>query len=164
MKGDSGDTGPTGCLGPTGKRGAAGPGGLPGKIGKMGPVGARCGAGACGERGDKGYTGGVGQQGPIGPQGGTGPQVSEGATGTARPKGDKDDPAVDIDIVAELCKHLPVEMEEQYRRGAYVRYAINSMKYIGLHDAAHAKTIIDKGRRCNAAQSDVARMASLSQT
>ena len=40
--------------------------------------------------------------------------------GKAGPKGDKGDPAVEIDIVAELCKHLPREMVEQYRRGAYV--------------------------------------------
>ena len=38
------------------------------------------------------------------------------------------------------------------------------MKDIELHDAAHVKTIIDKGGRCNATQSDVTRMASLSQT
>ena len=127
----------------------------------MGPAGARGGAGARGEQGDKGDTGGVGQQGPIGPQGGTGPQGSRGATGAAGPKGAKGDPAVDIDIVAEWCKHLPMEMVEQYRRGAYVRYAINSMKDIELRDATHVKTIIDKGGSCNATQSDVTRMASL---
>ena len=44
---------------------------------------------------------------------------------------------------------------EQYRRGAYARYAINSMEDIELHDAARVKTIIDKGGRCNASQSDV---------
>ena len=49
----------------------------------------------------------------------------------------------------------------QYRRRAY---AINSMKYIELHDAAHVKIIVDKGGRCNATQSNVTRMASLSQT
>ena len=42
-----------------------------------------------------------------------------------------------MDSVAELCKHLPVEMVEQYRRGAYARFAINSMKDIELHDATH---------------------------
>ena len=104
-----------------------GPGGPPGKIGKVGPVGARGGAGTRGEKGDKGDTGGVGQQGPIGPQGSTGPRGSQRATCTAGPKGDKGDPAVDIDIVAELCKHLPMERVEQYRRGAHIRYAINSM-------------------------------------
>ena len=66
--------------------------------------------------------------------------------------------------MAELYKHLPMEMVEQYSRGAYVRYAINSMEDIQLHDAAHVKTISDKGGRCNATQSDVARMVSLSQT
>ena len=55
-------------------------------------------------------------------------------------------------------------MVEQYRRGAYSHYVINSMKDIELHDAAHAKTIIDKGGRSNATQSNVTRMASLSQT
>ena len=158
LKRDSGDRGPTGSQGLTGKRGAAGPGGPPGKIGKVGPVGARGGAGAHGEQGDKGDTGGVGQQGHICTQGGTGPQ------GAAGPKGDKGDPAVDIDIVAELCKHLPVEMVEQYRRGAYARFAINSMIDIELHDATHVKTIIDKGGRSNLTQSNVTRMASLSQT
>ena len=39
------------------------------------------------------------------------------------------------------------------------------MEDIELHDAAHVKTIIDKGGgRCNATQSDVTRMASLSHT
>ena len=138
--------------------GAAGPGGPPGKIGKIGAFGAR------GEQGDKGDTGGVGQQGTIGPQGGTGPQGSQGATGAAGPKGGKGDPTVDIDIVAELCKHLPMEMVEQYRRGSYVRYAINSMKDIELHVASHVKDIIDKGGSCNTTQSNVTRMASLSQS
>ena len=83
------------------------------------------------------------------------------------PKGDKGDrvaPAVEIDIVSELCKHLPIAIVEQYRIGAYARYAINSMKDIELHDAARVKTIIDKGGRFNASQSDVARMATLSKT
>ena len=66
--------------------------------------------------------------------------------------------------MAELRKHLAMEMVEQYRRGAHARYAINSMKDIELHDAAHIKTIIDKGGRCNATQRDGMRMASLSQT
>ena len=44
----------------------------------------------------------------------------------------------------ELCKHLPIAIVEQYRRGAYARYAINSMKDIELHGAARVKTIIDK--------------------
>ena len=57
-----------------------------------------------------------------------------------------------------------MEMVEQYRRGAYSRYAINSMEDIELHDAAHVKTIIDEGGCSNATQSDVMRMASLSQT
>ena len=54
-------------------------------------------------------------------------------------------------------------MVEQYHRGAYVRYAINSMEDIELHDAAHVKPVIDKGGRCNATQSDAMRMASRSQ-
>ena len=115
----------------------------------MGPVGACGGAGAHGEKGDRGDTGGVGQQWPIGAQGSTGTRGSLGDTGKAGPKGDKGDRAVDTDIVAELCKHLPVEMVEQYRRGAYVRCAINSLKDIELHDAAHVKTIIGHGGRCN---------------
>ena len=164
LKGDCGDRGVAGSRGPTGKRGAAGPGGPPRKIGKVGPVGARGGAGACGEQGDRGDTGGVGQQGHICPQGSMGPLGSQ-ATGAAGSKGDKDDPAVEVDIVAELCKHLPMEMVEQYRRGAYIRYAINSMKDMELREAIHVKTNIDKcGGRCNATQSDVMRMASFSQT
>ena len=55
-------------------------------------------------------------------------------------------------------------MVEQCRRGAYARYAINSIKDIELHDAVHVKTIIDKGGRRNATQSDVTRMVSLSHT
>ena len=35
---------------------------------------------------------------------------------------------------------------------------------IELHDAARVKTIIDKGGRCNASQSDVTRMATLAKT
>ena len=54
--------------------------------------------------------------------------------------------------MTELCKQLPVEMVEQYRRGAYVRYAINSMEDTELHDATHVKTIIDNGVFCNATQ------------
>ena len=80
------------------------------------------------------------------------------------PKGDKGDQAVEVDIVSELYKHLPIVVVEQYRRVAYSRYAINSMEDIELHDAAHVKTIIDKGGRSNATQSDVTRMAILSQT
>ena len=57
-----------------------------------------------------------------------------------------------------------MEMVEQYRRGDYVRYAINSMKEIELRDATHVKTIIDKGGRSNATPSNVTRMAGLSQT
>ena len=77
-------------------------------------------------------------------------------------KGDRGAPAVEIDIVAELCKHLPIAIVEQYRRCAYAHYAINSMKE--LHGTARIKTIIDKGGRCNANQSDVTRMATLSKT
>ena len=63
-----------------------------------------------------------------------------------------------------LGKNLPIAIAEQYRRGAYDRYAINSMEDIELHDAARVNTITDKGGRCNASQSDVTRMATLSQT
>ena len=63
-----------------------------------------------------------------------------------------------------LCKHLPIAIVEQYRRGAYAHYAINSMEDIELHDAARVKTIIDKGGCCNASQSDVTRMATPSKT
>ena len=64
--------------------------------------------------------------------------------------------------MSELCKHLPIVVVEQYRRGAYARYAINSMEDVELRDAARVKTIIAKGGRCNASQSDVTRMATLS--
>ena len=137
------------------------PKGPPGKIGKMGPVGAN------GEKGDKGDTGVVGQQGPVGPKGSTGPRGSQGAAGKIGPKGYKDDqgvPAVEIDIVAELCKHLPIAIVEQYHRDAYACYAINSMEDVELHDAARVQTIIDKGGHCNASQSDITRMATLSET
>ena len=92
---------------------------------------------------------------------------SQGAAGKIGPKadkGDRDAPAVEIDIVSELCKHLPIAIVEQYGRGAYARYAIHSMEDIELHDATRVKTIIDKGGRCNASQSDVTRMATLSKT
>ena len=49
------------------------------------------------------------------------------ATGKIGPKGNRGAQAVEIDIVAELCKHLPIAIVEHYRRGAYARYAINSM-------------------------------------
>ena len=164
MKGDFGDSVPAGSRCPTGKRGATGPEGPPGKIRKMGRVGACGGDGTHGVQGDKGDTGGVSQQLPIGRQGSMGLRGSQGATGTAGPKGEKGDPAVDIDIAAELCKHLPMEMVEQYRRGAYVRCAINSMEVIALHGAALVNTIIDKDGRFNATQRDVTSLASLSQT
>ena len=125
---------------------------------KLGPVGAR------GEKGDKGDTGGVGQQGPVGPQGSTGSRGSQGAADKIGPKGDKGDMAVEIDIVDELCKHLPIAIVEQFSRGAHARYAINSMGGVELHNAALVKIIIDKGGRCNASQSDVTRMATLSQS
>ena len=127
---------------------------LPGKIGKMGPVGARGGIGARCEKGDKGDTGGVDQTGPIGPQGSTGQE----AAGKIGPKGDRCAPAVEIDIVGEMCKHLPIAILEQYRRGAII-----SIEDIELHDVARVKTIIDKGGRCNASQSDFTRVATLSQ-
>ena len=57
--------------------------------------------------------------------------------------------------MAELCKHLPFAIVEQYRRGAYARYAINSMEGVKLHGAARVKTIIDKGGRCTANQTRV---------
>ena len=66
--------------------------------------------------------------------------------------------------MSELCKRLPIAIVEQYRRGAYARYAINSMKDIELRGAARVKTIINKGGRCNASRSDVTRMATLSKT
>ena len=74
---------------------------------------------------EKRDTGGVGQQGPIGPQCSTGPRGCQGAAGKIGPKGDWCAPEVKIDIVAELCKHLPIAIVEQYRRGVYTRYAIN---------------------------------------
>ena len=140
LKGNSGDRGTTGSRGPTGKRGADEPEGPSGKIGKMGTVGARGGIGARGEKGDKEGTGRVGQQGPVGPEGSTRPRGSQGAVGIIGPKCDRGAPAVEFDIVAELCKHLPLAIVEQYRRGAYARYAINSMKDVELHAAARVKT------------------------
>ena len=112
----------------------------------------------------QGVQGTRGDRGPIGMGGNPDSQVAAGEIG---PKGDKIDrgaSAVEIDIVSELCKHLPIVVVEQYRRGAYVRYAINSMEDIELHDAALVRTIVDKGGRCNASQSDVTRMATLSKT
>ena len=66
--------------------------------------------------------------------------------------------------MAELCKHLPIVTVEQYHRGACDRFAINSMEDVELYYAARVKTIIDKDGRFNASQSDVTRMATLSQT
>ena len=91
--------------------------------------------------------------------------ASTGGKGDRGPKGDngdRDAPAVEIDI--GLCKYLPIAIVEQYRRGAYACYAINWTKDIELHGDARVKTIIDKGGRCNASQSDVTRMATLSKT
>ena len=97
-------------------------------------------------------------QGPVGATGGQGDRGPKGD------KGDRGAPAVEIDIVSELCKHLPIAIVEQYHRGAYVRYPINLMEDIELHDAARVKSIIDKGGHCNAVQSDITRMATLSKT
>ena len=120
LKGDSGDRGVAGCRGPIGKRGAAGPGGPPGNIGKVGPVGAR---GEARARGDR-----VTRETMV-------VLVNKSLWVNKEVRANRivEEPLVQldpngIDIVAELCKHLPVEMVEQYRRGAYIRYAINSMK------------------------------------
>ena len=43
--------------------------------------------------------------------------------------------------MSELCKHLPIAIVEQYRRGAYARYAITSMEDIELHDAVVAMRV-----------------------
>ena len=134
------------------------------KDGPKGEQGVRGLAGEILPRGDKGERGSAGE---IGPKGSNGNPGSQGAAGKIGPKGDKGDrgaPAVEIDIVSELCKHLPIAIAEHYRRGAFVRYAINSMKDIELHDAARGMTIIDKCGRCNASQRDVTRMATLSKT
>ena len=117
LNGDSDDRGHAGSRGPTGKRGVDGPECPHGKIGKMGPVEARGGIRARGEKGDKGDTGDVGQQVPVSPQSSTDPS-SRRAAGKIGPKGDRGAPTVEIDIVAELCKHLPIAIIEQYRRGA----------------------------------------------
>ena len=61
-----------------------------------------------------------------------------------------------------MCKHLPIGIVAQYHRGAYARYAINSMEDIELHGAARVKTIIDQGGHCKVSQSDVTRMTTLS--
>ena len=129
--------------------------------------GACGGIGTRGKKGDKGVTGSIGQQGHVAPQGSTvpqgitGPRGGQEAAGKIGPKGD---PSVTIDIVAEFCKHLPIAIVELYRRDAYARYAINSMEDIELHDAVHVKTIIDKGGRCSARQSNVRGMTTLLQT
>ena len=183
LKGDSDDKGPVGSRGPAGKRGVEGPEGPPGKIGKMGPVGSKGEIGARGEEGDKGDTGGVGQQGPIGPRDIIGPRVVQGSeglrgivdiqgplgvegtvdtTGDRGPKGDKGDrgaPAVEIDIVSELCKHLHNDSRSVRPRCLCSLCYKFDERYIELNGAARVKTIIDKGGRCNASQTDVRRMA-----
>ena len=134
--GTKGSTGPRGAKGLLGVAGIQGPYGMKGPVGPAGPKGVQGGQGTRGDRR------------PIGMGGDTG---SQGAAGKIGPKGDKGDrvaPAVEIDIVFELCKHLPTARVEQYRRGAYARYAINSMEDTELNDAARVKTIIDKGGRC----------------
>ena len=113
-----------------------------------GDQGAREPFGPAGPKGVQGVQGTRVDRGPIGMGGDLG---SQGAAGKIGPKGDKGDrgtPAVEIYIVAELCKQLPIAIVEQYCRGAYARCAINSMEDIELHDAARDKTIIDKGGRC----------------
>ena len=63
------------------------------------------------------------------------------------------------------CVDVTIPVVEQYRHGAYLRYALNSKKDIVMHhDGTHVEAIIDKGRHCNACQSDVGRMATLSST
>ena len=130
-------------------------------VGQQGPIGPRGSAGPRGVQGAKGLRGIVGIHGPLGVQWPVGGQADRGPKGD---KGDRGAPAVEIVIVSELCKHLPIALVEQYRRVAYARYAINSMKDIELHGAVRVKTIIDKGGRCNASQSDVTRMATLSKS
>ena len=69
---------------------------------------------------------------PIGATGG------QGDRGPKRDKSDRGAPAVELDIVSELCKHFPIAIVDC--RGVYARYAINSMKDIELHGAACVKT------------------------
>ena len=146
----TGGVGPIGPHGPKSDIGPPGGAGVKGDRGEVGPKGEQGVRGlACeiGPRGDKGERGSAGE---IGPKGGNGDPGSQGAAGKIGLKGDKGDRgalAVEIDIVSELCKHLPIAIVEQYRLGAYIRYSIDSMKDIELHDAARVKTIIDKGGR-----------------
>ena len=139
LKGDIGDKGPVGSRGPAGKHGIEGGKGPPGKIGKMGPVGSKGEIGARGEKVTRG-SGIVGIQGTLGMQGPVGTTGGQGDRGPKGDKGDRSAPAGEIDIVSDL----PIAIVEQYHRSAYARYAINSMKDIELHGAAHVKTIIAK--------------------
>ena len=142
-----GDRGIQGKRGATGGVGPICPHGPKSDIGPPGGAGVK---GVRGEVGPKGEQGERSSAGEIGPKGGNGDPGSQGAAGKIGLKGDKGDRgalAVEIDIVSELCKHLPIAIVEQYRPGAYIRYSIDSMKDIELHDAARVKTIIDKGGR-----------------
>ena len=139
--------GPVGSRGEIGARGEKGVKGDAGGIGQQGPIGPRGSTGPRGVQGVKGLRGVVGNQGPLGVQGPVGTNGGQGDRGPKGANGDRGAPAVEIVIVSELCKHLPIAIVEQYRRGVYARYAINSMKDIELHGAARVKTIIDKGGR-----------------
>ena len=142
-------------MGPAGSKG--GIEGDTGSVDQQGPICSQGSTGPRGVQGAKGLHGIVDIQGPLGVQGAVG---STDAQGDCGPKGDWYAPAVEH----ELCKHLPIPIVEQYHRGAYAPYAINSMEDIELHGAAHVKTIINKGGCCNASQSDVTRMVTLSKT
>ena len=90
----------------------------------MGPVGAR------GEKGDRRDTG------CVGPQGSTAPRDGQGADGKIGPEGDKGDrgaPAVELDIVAELCKQnkmrsYPKKLTLSY--GLVTSWCIESQKVL----------------------------------
>ena len=112
LKGDSGDRDVAGSRGPTGKRGAAGPGGPPGKLVKLEHVVElehvvnRVTRETLAVLVSKDIE--VHKEVRA-------HRIVEEPLVKLDPKWDKGDPAVDIDI--DLCKHLPVEMVEQYRRG-----------------------------------------------
>ena len=107
----------------------------------------------------------MGSRGLVGKKGSRGVQGSTGQAGSRGVQGEKGDPGVEFDVLEQLCRYVTIPVVEQYRQGAYLRYALNSKKDIVMHhDGTHVEAIIDKGRHCNACQRDVGRMATLSST
>jgi len=189
LYGDRGPPGPTGVqgiagpIGALGKRGIQGQAGPTGKVGRIGPVGGRGDVGIRGEqgkigeqgiKGERGLVGpigkqgeqGRGEQGEIGEQGIKGERGEQGIVGSTGPagkqgeKGSRGSIGDPSDVLPVMCDYLPFSVAADYRSRIYFRYAFNTSGDVEM-EGKGIKTLVDKGGRANAVQSDVTRMATV---